>query len=246
MAVADIVDRLAAQGWSVSATDAALTAFGAQSGDANAQRTGEARHVTVDVAPSGSEVAGIAALAETIGESGVGVLVLSLALPALPLGPVLAELGRQGLYLVAVELLARRRQYPVALVVTHDSEFPQEGYLAGEPVGADERAMRRRRNEWLLEGVAHRATIEQLQRDLVEAQQTIATLRAERDQARAQGAKDAAAAAAYRRVQQLPEAKIRRAAQLIAAEPLSGSARVARAAARRAKGRLSPRGGGSR
>lgn len=198
------------------------------------------RSVVVGHAQLGDEVGALHRLAEAVGERGVGVLALVAEPSALPVGPLVAGTSELGLRVVRAQGIQHRRARTV-ITVTRDAEVPVTAYLADTSVASGDRAAARLANEWLVEGVALRATVEQLTLRLQGAEEEAALLRVRLDevQSRARDERQAleqelaAARRAAAQAAQGPAVKVRRAVALLRKDPVGGSRRIARSAAKR-------------
>lgn len=203
-----------------------------------------ARAVVVAHAPQGEEVAALAGLGEAIGEHGLGILALVVTPDALPVGPLVAAATQSGLRVVRAQGVAHRRARTV-LTVTRDAEVPVTAYLADTPVASDEKATLRLANEWLVEGLALRASLEQLAARQRGAEDEAALLRVRLDEFQTRARDEAAALQeqvaqaqkaardANARAAQGPAVKVRRAMAMLKDDPVSGSKSLAAKAARR-------------
>ncbi|EAP97502.1 hypothetical protein JNB_18568 [Janibacter sp. HTCC2649] len=202
------------------------------------------RAVVVAHAPQGEEVTALETLAEAIGDRGVGILALVVAPDALPVGPLVAAATETGLRVVRAQGVQHRRARSV-LTVTRDSEVPVTAYLAATPVATDERATLRLANEWLVEGLALRAGLERLAARQRGAEYEAAQLRLRLDefQTRARDERadlqseiavaQKAARDARARAAQGPAVRAKRAVAILREDPVGGSRRIARSAAKR-------------
>lgn len=189
--------------------------------------------VLVDLAVVGEEVATVERIAPTMEERDVLVLVLRSTPESLPSGPLVQALCAHGLRVLQSERLPTRHA-PTVLVLTGDASLPQRSYLLGEALPESDAMHLRQANEWAVEGLQLRALVARHETALAEAKGDISSLKAERDalQSRADSlaARNAQlGAAADRRMSR----KVRRAARLLRDDPVGGSRRLARAAARR-------------
>jgi hypothetical protein len=207
----------------------------------------DGRSVVVGHAPLGDEVAVLGRLADAIGDAGIGVLVLVAEPSALPVGPLLAAATEHGLRVVRAQGVAHRRARTV-LSVTRDAEVPVTAYLSQTPVATDDRAALRLANEWVGEGVALRAAVDQLTERLRGSDEEARLLRVRLDEVQSQakaerealqqelaGARKTAREATAKAAQG-PTVKVRRAVAVLREDPVAGSRRLARAAARRVRG----------
>jgi hypothetical protein len=203
----------------------------------------------VEVIATGKEGEQIADLAAVLGDTDVALLLFKLPPEALHVGVVTDTLTRQGLTVLEA-CGTTHRSGRTAIVVSRDAERPQRAYLSGTPIPDDEASRLRQRNEWVIEGLQLRSSIQVLERrvegqaaellqsrserrlvdqELTEARDLTAKLGvAERERAAAQ----TALALARRELAARPS-RIRKAALLLADDPVQGSRRIVRAIGRR-------------
>lgn len=200
--------------------------------------------VVVELAQRGDEAAAVDRVAPSLGEHDVLVLALQSLPEQLPAGPLVQAITSQGLRVVQSEGLLTRHARSV-LVLTKDRGLPQRSYLLGEDLPDSEATRLRQANEWAVEGLQLRAVAAKSGAALDGAREEVAVLRVERDALERKLAAETKRlqsqvssltatnkqlrAAAERRVSR----RVRRAAGLLRDDPMGGSKRLARAAARR-------------
>ena len=206
--------------------------------------SGAQGRVLVELAQRGDEAAAVERVAADLGEHDVLVLALQSLPELLPAGPLVQAICTRGLRVVQAEGLLTRHARSV-LVLTADPAVPQRSYLLGEDLPDSAATRLRQANEWAVEGLALRAVSARSGAALDGARQEAAVLRVERDELerrlsvetkRLQGQVDSLTAknkqlraVADRSVKR----KVRKAAGLLRDDPVGGSKRLARAAARR-------------
>lgn len=209
----------------------------------------------VEVIAPGQEDEQISELAAVLGDTDVAVLLFRSPPEMLPVGVVTDTLCRHRLTVLDAAG-AGHRLGRTALVVSRDPERRQRAYLTGTQIPDDEAARLRQRNEWVIEGLALRSSVQVLERrlegqaaELSQAREERRTLDQELTDARELSdrlavvererlaAQDALAASERRRRQARVAAarssRIREAFRLLAEDPKEGSRRIARAIARR-------------
>lgn len=203
--------------------------------------------LTVAHAPLGDEVAALQRLGSSLGERGLGVLALVADPGVLPVGPLVAAAAAAGLRVVRAEGIHHRRARTV-LTVTRDPEVPVAAYLAENDVASGAAASARLANEWLVEGLALRARADDLAERLRGSEDEVRLLRVRVDDLTAGAKAERAAVQAEleearravrvekARAAQGPGLRARRAVSLLRQDPVEGSRRIARAAARRLQG----------
>lgn len=213
--------------------------------DASDARGGDGSgRVVVDFAAEGDEAAVVDRLAPSLQEHDVLVLVLKSPPESIPSGPLVQAICSHGLRVVQTEGLPKRHA-PTVLVLTGDPSVPQRSYLLGEGLPDSDATRLRQANEWAVEGLQLRALSARSEAALTGSREELAGLRAERDALKAKLADESKRlqeqtvllAAANKRLRTANERRmsrrVRRAAKLLRDDPVGGSKRLARAAARR-------------
>ena len=207
------------------------------------EHTDEPR-ILLDVVSPGREQEATADVADRLRKGDVAFMLLRLPPEELAIGPLLASLTGHGLRVLEAQGISFRYGRTV-LVTTADPELPQRSYLLGSAIPGDDRAMLRQQNEWAVEGLQLRARVAHVEQQVAGAREEARAMRAERDAAvtgasaerrRLEEQLDQALAANRRlRAEQQARAggRVRKAAALLKDDPVKGSTRILRAAARR-------------
>lgn len=119
----------------------------------------------VEVIAPGKEMEQIAELSALLGDTDVAILLFSPQPEALPVGVVTDTLSRHGLT-VLDGCGTGYRSGRTTLAVSRDSERRQRVYLTGTPIPDDEPGRLRQRNEWVVEGLQMRSSMQVLERRL--------------------------------------------------------------------------------
>lgn len=214
-------------------------------GDGGAE--GGARTVVVAHAALGDEVEALRRLGEAVGDRDLGVLALVADPGGLPVGPLVSASVADGLRVVRAEGVHHRRARTV-LTVTRDPQVPVAAYLADNDVASGDAATARLLNEWLVEGLALRARAEELAERLRGSEDEVGLLRVRVDelttaataervslQAQLEEARKAVRVEKARAAQG-PALRVRRAVSVLRQDPVEGSRRLARSAAKRLRG----------
>ena len=210
----------------------------------------------VEVIARGKETEQIAELSAVLGDTDVAILLFSPPPEALPVGVVTDVLSRHGLT-VLDGCGTSYRSARTTLAVSRDAERRQRVYLTGTPIPDDEAARLRQRNEWVVEGLQLRSSVQVLERrlegqaaELSQARTEHRLLEQELTEARElparlsvlegelAAAQEALAAGERSSVVPRPDlanhpSRIRKAARFLAEDPVKGSGRIVRAIGRR-------------
>ncbi len=205
------------------------------------------RAVLVAHAPLGAEVETMRRLGEVLGDRHLGVLALVVEPGALPVGPIVSAAVADGLRVVRAEGVNHRRARTV-LTVTRDPQVSMAAYLGDDDVASSDSASARLVAEWLVEGLALRARLDELAQRLrgsddevgllrVRVDELTTAARAERESLQAQLEEARRALRAEKaRAAQGPALKARRAVSVLRQDPVGGPRRLARSAVKRLRG----------
>ena len=119
----------------------------------------------VEVISPGKEMEQIAELSAVLGDTDVAILLFSPPPEALPVGVVTDTLCRHRLT-VLDGCGTGYRSGRTTFAVSRDSERRQRAYLIGTPIPDDESSRLRQRNEWIIEGLQLRSSVQVFERRL--------------------------------------------------------------------------------